>query len=103
MIENIKTHIKLTGSRYLRNGIEYLRIDGCEVKIKSAKIKVYYDNLFNGQKALERTANDLINNNVDLLTNETYPIIENVLSQRLLRISNQIFSAGSFNEFFPLQ
>jgi hypothetical protein len=91
------------GTRYVRNGVEYLNIDSCEVRIKAAKLKVYFDNLFNGQKALERTANDVINQNIELITGEVYPIIETVMAQKLLKISNKIFYSAPFDEFFPLR
>ncbi|KAG5680724.1 hypothetical protein PVAND_010214 [Polypedilum vanderplanki] len=102
LMENVRAHVKMIGSRYVRNNVEYLKIDSCEVRIKAAKLKVYFDNLFNGQKALERTANDVINQNIELITGEVYPIIENVMAQKLLKISNIIFNYAPFDEFFPI-
>jgi hypothetical protein len=99
----VKAHLKIFGKRYIKNGVEFLKIDGCEVRIKAARLQVFFDNLFNGQKALERTANDVINQNIEIITADIYPIIEQVLSQKLLTMSNVIFAIAPFDEFFPLK
>lgn len=99
----MKARIKLIGSKYMKNGVEFLKIDRCDVRIKADSLHVFFDNLFNGQKVLEKTANDVINQNIDIITSEVYPIIEQVLSEKLSKMSNIVFSAAPFNEFFPLK
>lgn len=69
--------------------------------IKAAELKAYFGNLFNGQKNLERTANDVINQNIDILKGDVFPVVEQVLGKILLKISNQIFSSAPFGDFFP--
>jgi hypothetical protein len=103
ILENLKVHIKIPGSKYFKNGVEYLKIENLELKIKSAKVRVYFHNIFKGNKVLEKTANEVINQNVDQLTGDIYPVIEQVLSKKLQRISNQVFAKDPFNDFFPLR
>ena len=96
-------HLKFGGSRYFKNGVEYLKIVSCDIKIKSAKVRVYFYDLFKGNKALETTSNEVINQNIDLFVGDIYPTIEQVLATRLLKIANHIFSLGSFNEILPIK
>ncbi|XP_070493412.1 protein takeout-like [Chironomus tepperi] len=102
-MDNVKSILKLSGTRYLRNGVEYLKIDSAQVVIKSVDLKVYFDNLFNGQKALERAANEVINQNIELFKGEVVPPIEQNLSKILFKMANQIFESAPYDEFFPAQ
>lgn len=95
--------IKFSGNRYPKNGVEYLKIDSAQLIIKSANLKVYFHNLFNGQKALEQAANEVINQNIELFKDEVFPPIEKNLSKLLLKLSTQIFDSAPYNEFFPIK
>lgn len=101
-LDNVKAHIKLSGTRYVQNGIEFLKIDSTQVSIKAAQLRTYFDNLFNGQKALEQTANEVVNQNIDIIKGDVFPIVEQNLAKILQRISNQIFASAPYNDFFPL-
>ena len=83
--------------------MEYLKIDSAQLIIKSTDLRVYFDNLFNGQKALEKAANEVINQNIDVIKGDVFPLIEQRLSNVLLKMSNQVFASASYNEFFPLK
>lgn len=50
---------------------------------------------------MEVAANDVINQNIDIIMQDVYPIFERELGAKLHKISNQIFSIAPFNEFFP--
>lgn len=71
--------------------------------MKTSKIRVYFHNIFKGNKVLEKAANEVINQNVDLLTDDIYPVIEQAIAKKVLKISNQVFSKDPFNDFFPLR
>jgi hypothetical protein len=101
-LDNTKAILKFSGSKSLRNGVEYLKIDSAQLIIKSAQLKVYFHNLFNGQKALEQAANEVINQNIEIFKGEVFPPIENNLSKLLLKLSSQIFDSAPYNEIFPL-
>lgn len=100
-LDNVIVHAKLIGSIQQRNNQNYLKIDNAQVIIKSAQMKVYFDNLFNGQKELERTANEVINQNVEILKSDVFPIVEQSLGKILLKISNEVFSSAPYSEIFP--
>ncbi|CAG9805490.1 unnamed protein product [Chironomus riparius] len=101
-IDNPKVLLKFIGSRYFKNDIEYLKIDKTQLNIKSAQVKVYFDNLFNGQKALEEAANEVVNQNIDIIKGDVFPIIEQNIGKIIQKMANQVFESASYDEFFPL-
>lgn len=50
---------------------------------------------------MDEAANDVINQNIDVIMQDVYPLFERELGKKLHKISNQIFSLAPFNEFFP--
>lgn len=100
--ENVTARSKLFGSKYLKNGTQYLKIDRCEVNLKFGKVRVHFWNLFNGNKPLERVANDIINQSLDNLIDDVTQPMEQVMATKLVQSSNQIFSLEPFDDFFPL-
>jgi len=64
-------------------------------------MRVYFDNLFNGQKALEQAANEVINQNIDVIKGDVVPIIEQRVSSIIHRIANQVFASATHKDFFP--
>jgi hypothetical protein len=101
LFENLKIYVQLTGVRESRNGIEYIKISNTKAKIQINGIKMRFENLFNGNKQLEDAANELINQNSDILLKESVPKFEKVLSALSLRMSNQIFSKIPADILFP--
>ncbi|XP_070493725.1 uncharacterized protein [Chironomus tepperi] len=101
-IDNPKVLLRLIGSRYLKNDVEYLKIDKTSLSIKSAQVKVYFDNLFNGQKSLEEAANDVVNQNIDIIKGDVFPVIEQSIGNIVQKMANQVFESASYDEFFPL-
>ena len=93
---------RFVGSRYLKNGIEYLKIDKTQLSIKTAQVKLYFDNLFNGQKALEQAANEVVNQNIDIIKGDVFPVIEQSIGKIVQKMANHIFESAPYEEFFPL-
>jgi len=100
-LENVKVHLKITGSRYPKSGTEYLKIDNVKLDVKPSNIRVRLEGLFNGQKELENVGNEYINQNIDSLAKDIAPKIEQVLERKILRVANQVFEKAPYNEFFP--
>lgn len=76
--------MKITGSKYNKNGQEYVKADNMDLNIKIPKIKFHFDNLFNGDKALGDLGNTLVNQNTDLFV----PDIEAAVKQTLGKLNN---------------
>lgn len=97
----MKVFLKIFGSLYLKQGVEYLKIDDVKFSLKYSKIRVRFDNLFNGNKQLENVANDVINQNIQLIEGNVIPQIEKEMTKRILATTNQVFEKAPANEFFP--
>jgi flagellar motor switch protein FliG len=82
--ENIKLKIKLLGSKYDKNGVEYLKIDQTDVAVKIGSMNFNFENLFNGDKVLGELGNRLVNENIDLFLNDVEPAVKNSLSKKLI-------------------
>lgn len=100
--DNVKVHLKISGSRYTKSGTDYLKVDSVKLEVKPTNIRVRYDNLFNGQKELEQVGNDYINQNIDLIAKDITPKIERGMEKKILEVANQVFEKAPADEFFPL-
>ncbi|CRK99075.1 CLUMA_CG012351, isoform A [Clunio marinus] len=101
ILENVKSILKLTGSNYQRQGATYLKIDKVQLKIQPQSTKLRFDNLFNGNKALEDVGNEVINQNVHLLSANMLPLVEQAIGARIFKVANQVFEKAPRSEFFP--
>ena len=99
--ENARTRVRMIGSRYQKNGLEFMKIDTVNVRMKIGNISVQLDNLFNGDKALGVVGNQLVNENSELLFNDIVPVVEKNLSKKFKSTANGILELASFDELFP--
>lgn len=60
-----------------------------------------YENLFNGNKALEDAANELINQNYQLIAKNAIPKFEKVIGLITMKSANQFFSQFPADLLFP--
>lgn len=81
--------------------IEYIKITNVKIKFKIGALKMRFENLFSGNKALEDVANEVINQNSDLVIKDAIPIIEQNFSEKVLKASNQFFALHPADEIFP--
>lgn len=100
-IKNVRVILKLSGSRYQKGGSSYIKMDQCKGDVKHGGLTVRFDNLFNGQKNLEDAANQVINQNTNLLDRELLPQVERVLETKTLQAINQVFLRANEFEIFP--
>jgi Haemolymph juvenile hormone binding protein (JHBP) len=97
----LKALIKIDGSYYSKNGVQHLKVNKVQVKISNGRMQLRFDNLFNGQKALEEVANNAINQNAKQLENGFIPQIEDKLAEKIAQLLNGFFDRASFAELFP--
>lgn len=93
--------MRVRGSKVMRDGVEHVRFDTLQVKIKIGQQKINLDNLFNGDPVLGQIGNQIINDNSDLFLQEIVPGLEQSLSKTFLNIANQILENATFGEMFP--
>ncbi|KAH8403933.1 hypothetical protein KR215_006771, partial [Drosophila sulfurigaster] len=99
--ESAKAAVKMRGTRYLRNGLEYVKFTKMTMRIQFKDFKLHLDNLFNGNGVLGEAGNALINDNQDLYLNEIVPGLERGLSKKFLDVANEILATATFDEMFP--
>lgn len=101
-LSDVSALLKLSGTRYLKNGVEYLRIDEAKLNIKPKKVSAQFDSLFKGQPELEGAGNQFINDNIDAVVGEIIPQVERAMERKILKVTNSVFARGTFDDFFPL-
>ncbi|XP_016975429.1 uncharacterized protein LOC108041887 [Drosophila rhopaloa] len=98
--ENAKASVKMRGSRYLRNGQDYVKFTKMTMRIDFKDFKLNLENLL-GDRILGDVGNSLINNNQELYLNEIVPGLEHGLSKKFLDVANEILATATFDEMFP--
>uniref|UniRef100_T1GU87 Hemolymph juvenile hormone-binding protein n=1 Tax=Megaselia scalaris TaxID=36166 RepID=T1GU87_MEGSC len=99
--ENSKAVVKMRGSRYMKDDVEYVKFHKMPMRISVDKMKLNLENLFNGDKVLGEVGNNIINDNQDLYLQEIIPGLEKGLSKKFLDIANQILETATYDEMFP--
>lgn len=100
-LDNIKILLQLIGTRTTVQNVDHIKISNAKVKFKIGALKMKFENLFGGNKALEDVANEVINQNGQLVVQDAIPIIEQSFGAKLLSASNQFFAANTADEIFP--
>lgn len=85
----------------MEDGVERVRFNRLQAKIKIEDQKIYLDNLFNGDPVLGQVGNQVINDNSKLFLSEIIPGLEKSLSKTFLDIANNILKNSTFDEMFP--
>jgi hypothetical protein len=99
--ENIKIKLKAIGTKYQKDGVDYIKIDKVDISLKPGKLTMNFENLFNGDKALSDFGNQLINENAQLFIDDVAPPIQDNLAKRVLESFNIVFSKAPFATYFP--
>ncbi|XP_034651033.1 protein takeout [Drosophila subobscura] len=99
--ENAEAFVKMRGTRYLKNGKEYVKFTKMTMRIQFKDFKLNLENLFNGDRILGEVGNTLINSNQELYLNEIIPGLERGLSKQFLDVANEILETATFDEMFP--
>lgn len=91
----------MLGTKFIKNGQEFMKIDNCAVKLKFARVPIYLDELFKGNKELSATGNEILNQNIDLLLEDIIPAVERSLAKQFKHAANVIFALAPFNVIVP--
>ncbi|KAK1130646.1 hypothetical protein K0M31_018763 [Melipona bicolor] len=97
----LKSHNELACEKYEKNGETYLKIKKYSVTFDPEKVKLNFDNLFDGDKAIATQLNTFMNENADLLFKELQAPYEETFSQVFTKLSNEVFSRVPMNKIFP--
>ncbi|KAF5269306.1 hypothetical protein FQR65_LT02607 [Abscondita terminalis] len=91
----------LKGRRTEVNNDVYLKFGTMQCNSVVGKISVYLHNLFGGNLALEKAANEAISQNSNSLLDEFRPGVADVVKIKLTELANSITMAYKYDELFP--
>lgn len=74
--------LSISGTRYIKDGEEYIRPDKADVRLKIVKLHFHFNNLFNGDKTLGDLGNQLVNDNIDLFLADIEPSLQASLGEK---------------------
>lgn len=102
-LDNARARVAMKGSRYTKEGKEYIKFDRFRLKVQPGTIRhLKLSNLFQNDKNLEEAANAFINANSDFLLQNVYPTVEKDLAELLTNIANELAKNATYDELFPL-
>jgi len=101
IIEDLKVKVKMSGSKYNKNGAEYFKANNVDIQIRLVRITMKFENLFNDDETLNKVANELINQNTDMFIDDVKPAVEKSIAQKVKALINEIFEKAPFDVFVP--
>jgi len=90
---NVSTTADLRGDYIEKDGETYINVTSFKLKLKPQHMKLNFENLFNGDKALSQTLNNFMNENWELVANQMLPGYEKHFGELFKGIAGKIFSA----------
>jgi hypothetical protein len=84
----------------MKNGVEYVRIDKVETRVKLGKVNITLRELFK-EKSLNDIGQTIINQNIDQFLPDIEIKIQQSLEKTALKASSQIFERIPFNQLLP--
>ncbi|XP_069682357.1 protein takeout-like [Periplaneta americana] len=93
--------IKLTGSKDVRDGKEYMKLDDLKFGMEVKHAIVHMNNLFNGNKELGDAMNDFMSKNWEVVFQELKPVVDEAISVILKDIARKVFEKFPMADLFP--
>ncbi|KAG5683805.1 hypothetical protein PVAND_013069 [Polypedilum vanderplanki] len=101
-LNELTTKHELTGDFYKgSDGQSYINITNYRVKLLPKLVIFRFDNLFNGDKTLGTTMNNLLNDNWEIVFESLIPGYEKNFGDKFKEIANRLFSQVPFELIFP--
>ncbi|KAJ9580231.1 hypothetical protein L9F63_004104 [Diploptera punctata] len=91
----------IQGKRVERGGEAFMELKKYKTTFSAKRMHSHFDNLFNGNKILGDTVNQIMNDNFQFLINEMKPSLEKQLGIILLNYADEIFKKVPFDNIFP--
>ncbi|GAB0088222.1 uncharacterized protein DMENIID0001_026150 [Sergentomyia squamirostris] len=91
---------KFSVNTITKNNKEYVKVDNSKLFFNTTRLHMYFENLFNGDKALSDNMNQFLNENWNILLTELMPSLTEAISQVLQGVISGPFSKIPYNELF---
>ncbi|XP_069685818.1 protein takeout-like [Periplaneta americana] len=101
IFSDLKALLKQVGEPFTKNNKKYLRTTAFDVQLFPKKMKMHFENLFNGDEKLGKAMNKLLNDNWEVVMADVRPGLEEGLEQVLTTISNQIYTNVPYDDIYP--
>ncbi|XP_071440004.1 protein takeout-like [Hetaerina americana] len=98
---NTETNIKLFGQFEIKDGKKYISLKEREVDLSIGDAKLYFGNLFNGNKELGDSTNQFFNDNWRDIVKEIQPVVEETISTIIHEIVRKVFELYTYDELLP--
>ncbi|XP_046392875.1 protein takeout-like [Ischnura elegans] len=98
---NTETNIKLYGKFETKEGKKYISLKEREVSLSIGDARLYFGNLFNGNKELGDSTNQFFNDNWRDIVKEIQPVVEETISTIIHEIVRKVFELYTFDELLP--
>ncbi|KAG5666681.1 hypothetical protein PVAND_014696 [Polypedilum vanderplanki] len=100
--ENSQIRASMKAHRYLKNGVEYAKIDPLDIKFNRGKITNFrLKNLFSENPLMNEIVHSLITNSPDYMTKNIQPKVNAVFSKIATEIAGKILEGYPLEELFP--
>ena len=97
---DLTTRHELTGEPVVKDGETYMRIKKYKVKFEPKLVKLYFENLFNGDKRLGDAMNSFMNDNWEIIFQELKGAYEDTFGYVFKEITNKLFTKVPMNRIF---
>jgi hypothetical protein len=91
---------KFTTKAVMKNAKVYMNITNFSLEMDSTRFRIYFDSLFNGDKALTDNMNEFLNANWEELWKELKPKIADAFGNVATQIINNVFARRPYKDHF---
>lgn len=99
-IENMDLIVKFKPKVITKNGKKYIQTDKFNLSFTTTRLRLNFDNLFNGDKILGDNMNSFLNENWQDILGELKPSISYAMEKILESIVNRIFAKVPYSLLF---
>lgn len=102
-VAGIDIKFRVKWSPYQQNGVNKIRFQKFQMRVKIRDGKLHLDNLFNGDPVLGDFGNQFINTRTQVIIQHLEPEIEKDLTVTCSKLLATLFRDVTFDEVFPSQ
>lgn len=100
-LSDVNVLANISGSRYIKNGNEHLKIDDVKISYDIGETKVHLDNLFNGDNTLGDKVNMFLNENWRSVSEEMQPIMEDAMAEVVRQTTDKLLQIYTYDQLLP--
>lgn len=99
-LDDLKINIKFVILSTVKNNNVYVQTSKFKLNFDTSRLHIYFENLFNGDKALSDNMNLFLNENWQDILNELKPSFQDAFSQIINSLINGIFAKVAYSDIY---